>query len=68
MTQMRVSSLIAAAPGIQVVLTSVQLDHEPGGETREVDDEVVDGDLTVKMEAIRFSERRYRQSFRSASV
>ena len=51
--QMGIASFIGMSAGLPVVLASIDLYHEPGGQTREVDDQVVDWSLPTKMEAVR---------------
>jgi hypothetical protein len=51
--QVGIACFIGVSAGLPVVLTSIDLDHEPGGQTREVDDQVVDRNLPTKMEAVR---------------
>ena len=50
--QMGIAGFIAMSTGLQVVLATIDLDHEPGGPAREVDDQVVDRNLSTKMEAV----------------
>jgi hypothetical protein len=51
--QMGIACFIGVSAGFPVVLASIDLDHEPGGHTREVDDRVVDRNLPTKMDAVR---------------
>jgi len=49
---MGIACFIGMSTGLPVVLAAIDLDHEPGGQTREVDDQVVDRNLPTKMEAV----------------
>jgi hypothetical protein len=49
---MGIACFIAMSAGLPVVLAAIDLDHEPGGHAREVDDPVVDRNLPTKMEAV----------------
>jgi hypothetical protein len=46
--QMGVACFIGMSAGLPVVLAAIDLDHEPGGQTRQVDDQVVDRSLPTK--------------------
>ena len=50
--QMSIACFIGMSAGLPVVLAAIDLDHEPGGQAREIDDQVVDRNLPAKMEAV----------------
>jgi hypothetical protein len=50
--QMGIAGFIAMSTGRPVVLAAIDLDYEPGRQTREVDDQMVDRNLPPKMEAV----------------
>jgi hypothetical protein len=50
--QMGIACFIAMSAGLPVVLAAIDLDHEPGGRAREVDDQVVDRNPPTNMEAV----------------
>jgi hypothetical protein len=49
--QMGGACFIAMSAGLPVVLAAIDLDHEPGGQAHEVDDQVVDRNRPTNMEA-----------------
>jgi hypothetical protein len=53
---MRIARRIGFPPESDVVLPSIDLDDEARGETREVDDQMVDRHLTTEVEALGFEQ------------
>jgi hypothetical protein len=52
MVQMSIAGFIGVSVGLPVVVAGIDLDHEPGGHTREVNDQVIERNLPTNMEAV----------------